>query len=120
MIGDATPEAAIACLEHIGLATSESMQAQTLACTIRTLAILLEIVPPSWQERLADVSRRSLSSLGEHVLTCELQASLEALSSVLTACGFGDVGEEVRSSTAMLATTLGKLNSRSTRVPAGT
>lgn len=118
VIRDAAPGEAVETLEHIILVASESMQAQSLTRAIRTLAILIETAPPVWQARLAEVARRSLSSLGEHVLTCDLEAALTEMASVLDAQGFGDVSENMRTATAALATTLGVLNSRSTRVPA--
>jgi hypothetical protein len=58
-----------------------------------------------------------LSSLGEHVLTRQLEAALADLSEALLARGFASVSGAVSASTADLAASLGKLNSRSTRVP---
>ena len=117
VIDDTAPNQAIACFESIVLVSSESMQAQTLAAVIQTLTVLLDVVPSAWRDALAEVARRSLSSLGEHVLTCELERDLNALSVALTAHGFAEIGASVREATEALAMTLGTLNSRSTRVP---
>jgi uncharacterized membrane protein len=117
---DAAPTVATDALEAVIVVASESIQPQTLAEAIATLAILLRHVGQPTAERLADVSRRALSSLGEHVLTRQLEAALADLSEALLARGFTSVAESVSTSTADLATSLGKLNSRSTRVPGTT
>ncbi|RZM32914.1 MAG: DUF2254 domain-containing protein [Sphingomonas sp.] len=117
VIPDVAPTEVIATFENIILVTSESIQAQTLAHTVKALAILLETVPAVWGAGLAEASRRLLSSLGEHVLTVELEAALAALAETLSAQGYAEIGKAVDTATARLATTLGSLNSRSTRVP---
>jgi uncharacterized membrane protein len=117
VIEDAAPGDAMAALEQIILVTSESMQAQTLADALRTVAILMTKAPDPWRAQLADIARRALSSLGEHVLTSRLEIALDELVSALRTGGHGAIGESVRAATAELATTLGVLHSRSTRVP---
>ncbi len=117
---DATPTVATDALEAVIVVASESIQPQTLAEAVTTLAILLRHVGQPTAERLADVANRALSSLGEHVLTRQLEAALADLSEALLTRGFTSVAESVSTSTADLATSLGKLNSRSTRVPGTT
>lgn len=117
VIPDVAPAEAIAAFENIILVTSESIQAQSLAHALRAMAILLETVPPAWGAQLAEAARRMLSSLGEHVLTVELEGALAELAAVLTETGYGETARSVQAATATLATTLGALNSRSTRVP---
>ncbi|PIK72356.1 hypothetical protein CS379_14405, partial [Methylobacterium frigidaeris] len=99
---------------------SESIQSQTLAEAVRTLAILLRHVERPTAERLADVAHRALSSLGEHVLTRELDVALQDLADALRERGFVTVAAAVSEASADLAASLGKLNSRSTRVPGTT
>lgn len=117
VIGDAAPGEAVDALELIVLITSESLQVQNLCRAFETVSILIDTAPPVWQARLVDVVRRALSSLGEHVMTSDLEVALAKLASALDAHGFATAGDEVRAATATLATSVGKLNSRSTRVP---
>ncbi|KTS31027.1 hypothetical protein NS228_10490 [Methylobacterium indicum] len=118
--GDAAPVIATDALEAVIVVASESIQSQTLTEAVATLAILLRHVEAPTAGRLADVAHRALSSLGEHVLTRQLEAALHDLASALEERGFGSVAEEVARASAALAGSLGKLNSRSTRVPGTT
>lgn len=104
-------------LEAVIVVASESIQSQTLTEAITTLAILLRHVGQPTAERLADIAHRALSSLGEHVLTRELEAALADLAKALKERGFVSAAGAVSDATAELAASLGKLNSRSTRVP---
>ena len=117
VVGDAAPTETMEALEDIILVASESIQAQSLAAALRTVAILLPTAPLAWQASLADIARRALSSLGEHVLTSDLEHALAELAAALDATGFGGIGTRVRAATATLAQSLGVLSSRSTRVP---
>ncbi|WP_267361521.1 MULTISPECIES: DUF2254 family protein [unclassified Methylobacterium] len=117
---DAAPTVATDALEAVIVVASESIQPQTLAEAITTLAILLRHVGQPTAKRLADVSTRALSSLGEHVLTRQLEAALTDLSEALLERGFASVADAVSTSMADLSASLGKLNSRSTRVPGTT
>jgi len=85
---------------------------------VSTLAILLEHVCAPAADRLADIARRALSSLGEHVLTRELESALRHLEAALRRRGYTDGADAVAAATQDLARSLGTLNSRSTRVPA--
>ncbi|TXN04550.1 DUF2254 domain-containing protein [Methylobacterium sp. WL64] len=115
--GDAAPIAATDALEAVILVASESMQSQTLAEALTSVAILLRHVDPATAARLADVASRALSSLGEHVLTRQLEAALADLTEALRARGFAAVAGAVSDAASGLAESLGRLNSRSTRVP---
>lgn len=108
---------AIAALESLGVVASESIQHQTLAEVTRTLAVLLVGLPRDLKVRLEDVALRSLSALGEHVLTRELEEALRRLEDALRETGFAAGADAVARATAELARTVGRLNSRSTRVP---
>lgn len=117
---DAAPIIATDALEAVIVVASESIQSQTLTEAIKTLAILLRHVGQPTADRLADVANRTLSSLGEHVLTRQLEAALEDMAKALTERGFIVVARAVSEASAELAASLGKLNSRSTRVPGTT
>lgn len=117
VIADAAPAEALDALESLILVTSESLQAQTLADALRTVATLLPGVPDPWAERLADVARRSLASLGEHVLTRDLEEALDGMAAALAARGFDATARAVRRAESISASALGSLKSRSTRVP---
>jgi uncharacterized membrane protein len=117
---DAAPIAATDALEAVIVVASESIQSQTLTEAITTLAILLRHVGQPMAERLADIANRALSSLGEHVLTRQLEVALLDLSRALEERCFASVSDAVSNSTAELAASLGRLNSRSTRVPGTT
>jgi hypothetical protein len=117
VIADAAPGEALDALENLILVSSESMQAQTLAEALRTAAALLAAAPEPWIGRLADVVRRALASLGEHVLTRDLEEALEAVALALSDRHLSEPEHAVRVATKRFASTLGELNSRSTRVP---
>jgi uncharacterized membrane protein len=117
---DLTPTLATDALEAIIVAASESIQSQTLTEALTTLAILIRHVEQPTAERLADIANRALSSLGEHVLTRQLETALADLAEALGERGFVTVADAVLVASAKLAASLGKLNSRSTRVPGTT
>lgn len=114
---DAAPTIATDALEAVIVVASESIQSQTLTEAVETLTILLGHVDPQTAERLADVANRALSSLGEHVLTRQLDVALIDLAKALEGRGFVTVARAVSRASTELAASLGKLNSRSTRVP---
>ena len=117
---DVAPTTATDALEAVIVAASESIQSQTLTEAVTTLGILLRHVEQPTSERLADIANRTLSSLGEHVLTRQLEAALADLAKALAERGFVTVAGAVSKALADLAASLGKLNSRSTRVPGTT
>ena len=91
-----------------------------LAEAMDSLAILLGHVAAPTADRLAGIAQRSLSALGEHVLTRELEAALDGLAAALATRGFDDGAAAVAAATRALAESHGTLNSRSTRVPGTT
>ena len=116
---DHVPSAALSTLETLAVVASESMQHQTLAEIMRIFAILLPDLPPGRVDQVADIVLRSLSALGEHVLTRELESALEILSQALAAADRDATAEAVTRATDSLRRSIGVLNSRSTRVPSG-
>ena len=117
IVPDATPGAVLDALDLIVTVASESIQAQTLADALRTLASLVGRVEPAIGLRLADNADRVLASLGEHVPTRDLESALAVLAEALAEAGHDAVAERVRAAAAEFGTTVGALNSRSTRVP---
>ena len=102
-------------IESLAVVASESMQPQTAAELVRTLALMFDRIPPSQRPRAEDLVRRSLSALGEHVLTAELEAALGALIAALDAAGRPEPAQEVRTARDRLGRSIGKLGSRATR-----
>lgn len=108
---------AILAIAAIGVVASESMQ-NTLAAEVwRTLATLIDDVPAERLPALTDTVRRLLSSLGDHVLTRDLEEELNRCRRSLEGRGEPDVAEDIRAAADTLAESIGILNSRGTRVP---
>lgn len=105
--------------ETLAVVASESMQPQTMAEVFRTFAVMFERLPGDQQARVEDLIRRSLSALGEHVLTAELNDALSDLIRALDAAGQRAAAAEVEVAQQALAASIGKLGSRATRVSAG-
>lgn len=104
--------------ETLAVVASESMQPQTISEFFRTFALMFERLLVDQRSRVEDLIRRSLSALGEHVLTAELDAVLSELTCVLEAAGRSDTAAEVRAAQAVLGASVGKLRSRATRAAA--
>lgn len=102
-------------LETLAVVASESMQPQTAAELVRTLALIFGGLPPGQQERAGDLIRRSLSALGEHVLTAELEAALTTLIDTLDRAGRPETARLVRGARDRLGASIGRLGSRATR-----
>jgi hypothetical protein len=69
----------IGAFESMVVVSSESMQHQSLSEVLRSLADLLRWMPSDLQPRLDDAIRRIPPSLGDHVLTAELEDALSGL-----------------------------------------
>jgi uncharacterized membrane protein len=109
---------AILAIAAIGVVASESMQNMLAAEVWRTLATLIEDVPGERLPALTDTVRRLLSSLGDHVLTRDLEEELTRCQQSLVSRGSPDAAAEIQVATETLAASIGTLNSRGTRVPA--
>ena len=104
--------------ESLAVASSESMQHQNFAEVVRTFAVMFDRLPPHHQRRAEDLILRIISALGDHVLTAELNATLSDLASALNGSARGKTASAVRAARDQLALSVGKLNSRATRVAA--
>lgn len=114
---DAVPMDLVRSFESLAVVASESMQHQTLATIYQGVAFSLRHVPDEFAASLADISRRSLSALGDHVLTGPLQESLHELADALQARRMDQAAHEVRGACEGLARSIGTLHSRATRSP---
>lgn len=114
---DATCGEAADALELLIVVASESMQVHTLTDAIQSVAALLDNVDTPMADRLADLSRRSLASLGEHVLTANLEEVLNSLENSLRRRHSVREADEVALALSQFRQSTGRLNSRSTRVP---
>jgi uncharacterized membrane protein len=106
---------ALGALESLAVVASESMQSQTLAEFTRTMTLLLGELPTDLCHEIENIVLRSLSSLGDHVLTRELDGALVALQNALQERGLTRGAEAVELATSGLARSVGRLNSRGTR-----
>ena len=101
--------------ESLAVSASESMQHQSLAEILRTFTLLFDALPQPWQMRCEDIILRTLSAMGDHVLTGELETALNALVNTLNAAQRPDTAAAVRAAQIQMATSIGKLGSRATR-----
>ncbi|MCJ2090091.1 DUF2254 domain-containing protein [Methylobacterium sp. E-005] len=108
---------AIQAIAAIGVVASESMQNMLAAEVWRTLATLIDDVPAERLPALTDTVRRLLSSLGDHVLTHDLEGELGRCRRSLESRGEPDAAEAIRVAAETLAMSIGTLNARGTRVP---
>lgn len=113
---DNVPITLVRGFESIAVVASESMQHQTLATVYRAIDFCLQHAPDDLVSSLADVTRRSLSALGDQVLTQELQQAMVKLAQMLRARSSETTALEVESACNRLAETIGSLHSRGTRV----
>ncbi|MEJ7639391.1 MAG: DUF2254 family protein [Singulisphaera sp.] len=105
--------------ESLAIVSSESMQHLTMAEILRTFVALFDRLPPALRRRTEDLVLRVVSSLGDHVLGAELDSALSALVRTLDGAGRSDTAAAVELARQELATSIGRLNSRSTRVRRG-
>ncbi len=102
--------------ESIAAVASEAMQSQTYAEIVRSFTLTFHRLPGDQQRRVEDVLLRTLPALGDHVLTAELDEALTGLVLTLGKAGRFKTATAISAAQTELATTVGKLNSRSTRV----
>lgn len=104
--------------ETLAVVASESMQHQTLIAILDALASLFERLQPAQARRVEDLVLRVLSSVGDHVLTAELDRSLRGLAQVLAAAGRQSAAAAVEDGRRQLEHSVGRLGSRATRAEA--
>ena len=92
------------------------MQHQIFEAILDTFSNMMARVPDQWQPKIERVILIMLSVMGDHVLTTALENSLNALTDQLRHLGKKETAEAVDIATQQLRNSIGKLNSRSTRV----
>ena len=107
----------IATFESLAVVTTDSMQHQSMAEIFRTYAIIFDRLPPEQQEQVDDCICRILSALGDHVLTEELAGAIRSMIEALRDAGRDGTATALEDAMLILGRSVGKLNSRSTRVP---
>ena len=101
--------------ETLAVVSSESMQSQSYAAVLNTLAGMLGRLPPELQRRTEDLARRILSVLGDHVLTADLEEALHTLTQALADKGCFETAALVSKARQELGASVGRLGSRATR-----
>jgi hypothetical protein len=103
--------------ETLAVVSSESMQHQNFIEVIITFTTMFDRLSKKWQERTEDILLRLLSGLGDHILTAELEKALTVLTNKLIMSGRHEVAAAIKNALVQLSQSVGKLNSRATRVP---
>ena len=103
--------------ESLAVAASESMQHQSYAEILRTFEIMFNRLPQEQKPRAEDLIMRTLSGLGDHVLTAELNGSLSRLIDILNQAGRLETAAAIHTAQNELALSVGKLRSRASRSP---
>jgi hypothetical protein len=101
--------------ESLAVVASESMQHQSAAEIYRTFAYLLDRLPAPLRAQADDLILRSLSALGDHVLTSDLDGALSALRGRLALDGRSPAAAAIATAQHQLERSIGRLNSRATR-----
>jgi hypothetical protein len=99
----------------LAVAASESMQHQTCSAVLRSLATLFERLPQDLRDRVEEVVLRTLPTLGDPVLTAELDIALLDLGAALRRAQRLQTAATVDKARSELARSIGKLRSRATR-----
>lgn len=116
---DNLPNQVMGGLESLAVVASESMQYQCAAEIYRTFAVQYHRLPPFLGQQTEELVLRSLSGLGDHILTSDLDASLSALAAALKSAGRSESAARITTAVQQLGSSNGRLNSRSTRARAG-
>ncbi len=114
---DDVPEGLFSAFESIAVVASESMQGDVFAEVMDGVAMMFARLPAWEQARSEELVLRSLAALGDLVLTHRLESALGAVSGAMAAGGRHETAAAVAASLAELRQSVGKLNSRATRVP---
>jgi uncharacterized membrane protein len=104
-------------IESLTIVASESMQHHVYADVLRGLATTMDRLPPDLAKRSEELVLRSLAGLGDHVLSAELEDALSDVADAFDNAGLVEGAVAVRTARVELAASVGKLNSRATRVP---
>ena len=115
---DTVPDQLMNACESLAVVATESMQHQSFAEVLRTFSVLFKRLPADQQARAEDLILRILSGLGDHILTALLEEELSALAAALSESGRTETASAVREARDDLARSVGKANSRSTRLEA--
>lgn len=116
---DNVMEQLVGAFESLSVVASESMQHQLAAEIYGCFATLFPRLTPSLQDRAEMLILRSVSALGEHVLTRELDTAILAVADSMRSCGKESSAESLLLARHQLEGTIGNLNSRGTRATAG-
>jgi uncharacterized membrane protein len=112
---DDVPSMLLEALASMAIVSTESMQHQNFTEVVQTFALMLERLVPEQQDRAEDHIMRLLSTLGDEPLSAELDRALLRLVQALRSVERTNAADAVQAALDQLATTIGKLNSRSTR-----
>ncbi len=112
---DNVAETLMEALTSMAIVSTESMQHQNFTEVIRTIAIMFERLPAEQLDRAEDHVLRLLPTLGDEPLSAELDHALGGLIQALTSAQRLDSAHAVQVARDQLASTIGRLNSRSTR-----
>jgi|GEM_PF-875495 len=116
---DNTIETLMNTFQTLAVASSESMQHQNYIEIARALTLLYDRLPEKLQQKAEDVILRNLSVLGDLAPTSELEMAMNALAEKLMEHHKQSVGTALQVAMLELRQSVGKLNARGTRVPAG-
>jgi hypothetical protein len=105
--------------ESLAGVASESMQHQSAAEIYRVFASLFRRLPASLRQRAVDVLLRSLSGLGDHILTGDLDEAMSELINVLDTAGQTQCADAMKAARDQLRLSVGRLHSRASRTPTG-
>ena len=112
-VPDRVPSDLIRAFETLAVVASESMQHHVLAEAYQGLALAAERLPADRRAELQGVVDRSISALGEHVLTAELDGSIATLAAAMDQNGYD--ASALREARDKFAVSWGELHSRATR-----
>lgn len=102
--------------ENFAVVSSESMQHQNFIEVLYTFTAMFDRLPVAWQRRTEEIISSMLSVLGDLVLTAELDGALSALAEKLEAAARYETASAVTAAQRQFRLSVGKLNSRATRV----
>lgn len=104
------------CLQNIAVVTSESMQHQVFIAILEIFIGTLRKAPRAWQEEMEETILIMISVMGDHVYTTAMDRSTTALVEELKKQGLSDTARALSRAAGKLKDTVGRLNSRGTRV----